>query len=703
MSLQCEVIGASGGSKALAFSGALFVPNPTLEEEREEERKKLEKELGHPVEIPGPTPSPSPRGRPIIRFDEGDFLAATSTLRDAKVTLPAGVSVNPAAANGRTACTAAQIGLTTPVGQPEARFSGTPAACPDAAKIGSVEVESPLLKDEPEPGVQVPHILPGSIYLAQPYENPFNSLLAIYIAISDPQTGVVVKLPGEVQADPVTGQLTATFKENPQLPFEDFELEFFGGPRAALRTPSTCGSYVSQSELTPWSGGAPVTSSEGFPVTEGAGGGACPTTPQQQPNKPSFEAGTISPLAGSYSPFVLKLNREDGSQELGALNVTLPEGLTGKLAGTPYCLDSTLAAAEAKSGREEQAHPSCPPASEVGTVTVGAGAGPLPLSVQGKAYLAGPYKGAPLSLAIVTPAVAGPYDLGTVVVRSALEVNLFTAQITVHSDPLPKILKGIPLDIRSVTVQIGKPGFTLNPTSCEPMSITGEAISTLGQAAPLSSHFQAAGCKSLALKPKLKVSLKGATKRAGHPALKAVLTYPTKGSYSNIARAQVGLPKSEFLDQGNLNKVCTQPELKTRTCPAKSIYGHAKAWTPLLEKPLEGPVFLGVGFGYKLPALVAELNGQIRVLLVSKVDTTKQKGLRSTFEAVPDAPVEKFVLEMKGGPKYGLLENSENICHKAQRASANFIGQNNKALHLQPTIANSCKVKGKTKHGKRRS
>ena len=628
----------------------------------------------------------------------GNISAATSTLKDAKVVLPAGVSINPASANGRTACTAGQIGLTTPVGQAEAHFTDDRPECPDASKIGAAEVETPLLKDEVN-GAQSPHVLPGSIYLAQPFENPFNSLLAVYIAVFDPQTGVVLKLPGEVQADSTTGQLTATFKENPQLPFEDFHLEFFGGDRAALRTPSTCSSYSSQSELTPWSGGAPVSSSEDFPVNAAASGGSCPNTPAQEPNQPSFEAGTVSPLAGAYSPFVLKLKREDGSQELGALNLTLPEGLTGKLAGTPYCPESALAEAAMKKGREEQAHPSCPQASEVGTVTVGAGAGSQPLYVQGKAYLTGPYRGAPLSLAIVTPAVAGPYDLGTVVVRSALQVNPLNAQITVESDPLPKILQGIPLDIRSVTVEMSKPNFTLNATSCEPMSITGDAISTIGQKASLSARYQAAGCAKLKFNPHLKITLKGATKRSGHPALKAVLTYPKGTNYSNVGRAQVALPHSEFLDQGNLNKVCTQPQLKSQTCPASSIYGHAKAWTPLLDKPLEGPVYLAVGFGYKLPALVAELNGQIRFLLVGKVDTTKKHGIRNTFETAPDAPVSKFILELKGGKKYGLLENSENICKKPQKAAVRLNAHNGRIAESTPRIGNSCGSKKKAKKG----
>jgi uncharacterized repeat protein (TIGR01451 family) len=623
-----------------------------------------------------------------VEDESGNPALATANLRNARVSLPVGYTINPSAANGRTACSAGQIGLTTPIGDPSSiHFTSASPSCPENSKVGSVEVKTPLLD----------HPLPGSIYLANPYENPFNSLLAIYLVVDDPISGVVVKLAGRVDADATTGQLTSTFVDNPQLPFEDFKLEFFGGPRAALKTPAVCGSYSTQSELAPWSGTAAVSSSADMPITGGAGGGPCASSPQGLPNSPSFEAGTTSPLAGRFAPFVLHLNRRDGSQEFGALSVTLPQGLTGKLAGIPYCPEDAIAAAASKTGREEQASPSCPGASEVGKVTIGAGAGSLPYYVEGRAYLAGPYKGAPLSMAIVTPAVAGPYDLGDVVVRAALEVDPYTAKITVKSDPLPRILKGIPVDVRSIAVEIGRPGFTLNPTSCEPLAITGSVQSTAGQSASLSSHYQVNGCKDLKFKPSLSISLKGDTKRSGHPALKAVVKFPTKGNNATVARAQVGLPHSEFLDQGNLDKVCTQPQLLSATCPKRSIYGHAKAWTPLLDKPLEGPVYLGVGFGYKLPALVADLSGQVRILLKGKVDTTKQNGLRNTFEAVPDAPVSKFILEMKGGKKYGLLENSENICRKTQRASVRLTASNGKLEQLNPLIANNCKKKGGSK------
>lgn len=324
---------------------------------------------------------------------------ATPDLKDAVVKLPPGLTVNPSSANGLAGCPLI-VGKEPPAGEVGIDLDeGKPANCPDAAKVGTVEVDTPLLD----------HPLPGSIYIAAPYANPFNSLLAIYIAVNDPVSGVVIKLAGDVEIGP-GGQLTTSFDENPQLPFEDFKLNFFDGPRAALKTGPVCGEFSTTSSLTPWSApesGPPATPSGGFTVSNQPGGGSCPTSADQQPNHPSFEAGSESPLAGAYAPFVLRLTREDGTQQFSSLTVTPPPGLLGKLAGIPYCSDAALAGATYKSGKEEQASSSCPSASEVGIVNVGAGAGPSPFYVQGHAYLAGPYKGAPLSLAIITPAVAG--------------------------------------------------------------------------------------------------------------------------------------------------------------------------------------------------------------------------------------------------------------------------------------------------------
>ncbi len=666
--LQCEVLGTNAGGTVVAYSS-----NRTSEP-------------------PSEPPLPESTFAPQLSADEAALPLGTAILKDAKVTLPAGMTLNPSAGNGLDSCSEAQIGYQPKEGK--IHFSEVPQSCPDAAKVGTLEVSTPLLDEK----------LEGAVYVAKPYQNPFGSLLAIFLAIESKQRGIVAKLAGEVQPDPNTGQLTAVFKDNPQLPIEDVDLHFFKGPRAPLRTPATCGEYTTTSTLVPWSTpeGADAHPSDSFETSvAAAGSGACPTSEATAPNKPSFTAGTIAPQAAAYSPFVLRLTREDGSQRLTGLDATLPKGLTGKLAGIPYCSEAQIAQAKSREapnqGAVEQSNPSCPSASEVGSVTVGAGAGITPLYVTGHAYLAGPYKGAPLSLVIITPAVAGPFDLGAVVVRTALYVNPETAQIHAVSDPLPSIIQGIPLDLRSVALKLDRPSFTLNPTSCDPAQITGQAAMLTGQSSALTAPFQVGGCNALGFKPKLAISLKGGTKRNKYPALKAVVTYPQGGSYANIARAQVTLPHSEFLEQGHIGTICTRVQFAADQCPARSIYGKARAFTPLLDKPLEGPVYLRSS-SRELPDLVAALRGQVDVDLIGKVDTGSNDGIRNTFEAAPDAPVSKFVLEMQGGKK-GLLVNSENICRKAQKANASFTAHNGKTYSAKPLIKNDCGKKGR-KHKK---
>jgi hypothetical protein len=608
---------------------------------------------------------------------ESPIAPGEADLRKAVVTLPEGLDVNPASADGLAGCSPAQIEL----------HGDEPARCPDASKLGTVEVETPLLE----------HPVRGGVYVAAPHDNPFDSLFAIYIAVDDPRTGVVVKLAGRVEADRATGQLTTTFDESPQLPFEDFRLDFFDGPRAALKTAATCGAFTTVTDLTPWTApeGADATPSSSFEIRSGPNRSPCVDSAEQEPHNPDFSAGTLTPQAGAYSPFVLRLARPPASQEIEGLSANLPRGLTGKLAGIPYCSEREIEAAATRAGRDELADPNCPAASEVGTVTVGAGAGPTPLYVRGHAYLAGPYRGAPLSLAIVTPAVAGPFDLGTVVVKTALYVDSETAQIHAVSGPIPTVLEGIPLDVRSIAVEMDRPEFSLNPTNCEPTQVAATALSSFGQAAALSNRFQVGGCDALPFAPKLALRLKGPTKRTGHPALKAVLT--ARPGEANIAAAQVALPSSEFIDQGHLNDVCTNVQFKEgggdgERCPAASVYGFAKAETPLLDQPLEGPVYLRAST-HELPDLVAVLSGQIDVVLDGRVDSVHGR-IRNTFEVVPDAPVKTFTLEMQGGAK-GLLVNSTNLCAQVNRASVNFSGQNGKLSHAKPPLRTSCKKKAK--------
>jgi hypothetical protein len=369
----------------------------------------------------------------------GGSELATAELRDAVVRLPEGVVVNPAAAGVQEACSLAQVGMSaTGVANED------PVTCPDASVLGDASVVSPALD----------HPLPGRIYLAQQDKNPFHSLLAMYLVIDDPISGTLIKLPGRIVADPLTGQLTTSFRGNPQLPVEDLELHLLGGDNAPLRTPLTCGAKTTTSDLVPWTApeGETTHPSASFSITQG-----CAASEATAPNSPSFEAGTTGRAAGAYSPFVLTLARQDGSQQLAGLEATLPPGLLAKLAGVPYCSDRALMTAAAKTGREEQASSSCPAASQVGAAWVGVGAGPNPYYAAGSAYLAGPYKGAPLSLAVVTPAVAGPFDLGTVVVRNALQVDPITAQVHAVSDPFPQIRRTRPAANRSRSPEQPRP------------------------------------------------------------------------------------------------------------------------------------------------------------------------------------------------------------------------------------------------------
>jgi hypothetical protein len=617
---------------------------------------------------------------------------AQSDLKDITVDLPKGMSLNPSAANGLGSCSSAQIGIDPTTGVPnEAK-----PTCPADSQIGSVEVETPLL----------PQKLPGHVYLATPHDNPFDSLVAIYATIEDPLSGTLIKLPGKVELDEATGQIHTSFDNDPQIPFTHFKLRFFSGAGASLRTPAVCGRYATSSTVQGWSGNPAVHPSDEYEISTSPAGGPCPTASGSEANSPSFDAGTASAIAASYSPFVFNLRREDGSQEISKISLTAPPGLTGKLAGVPYCPDSAIEAARGKSGQEEQSNPSCPSASELGSVIAGAGAGPALYYAKGSAYLAGPYEGAPLSMAFITPAVAGPFDLGTIVVRAPLRIDPVTGQISAATDEIPHILDGIPLDLRSIQLRLDRSQFTKNGTSCNPFTITGSALSTLGNSTALSQHFQLGECLALPFKPTLAIRLTGGTKRSGNPALTGTLTMPEG---ANLAGLSVALPHSEFLDQSHIGTVCTRVQFAEgngngEKCPAASVYGYATATSPLVGYALEGPVFLRSSSN-PLPDLILALHGPpsqpIAVDVVGRIDSV-HGGIRTSFENTPDLPVSSVVLSMAGG-KQSLLENSTNICKGNPRATAEFTAQNGKTLQLRPALVNpKCKhaKRHKKKHGR---
>jgi hypothetical protein len=617
---------------------------------------------------------------------------ATSNVKDITFTFPPGLVANAAAADRQQACGPAQIGMLTGVGQRPVHLSAEPPGCPGASKLGTLEVDTPALD----------HTLPGAVYLAEPYRNPFGTLLAAYLVIDSPRDGLVAKVASKIEADPEAGQLTASVQESPQLPFSEVRVDLFGGPRAALRTPPTCGTFTTDAELVPWSGGKAADESDSFAVTGGPNGKRCVSSEAEMPHHPDFTAGTVTPIAAGYSPFLGRLSREDGEQQLKSFNATLPGGLTGKLAGVGICSAAAIAAAESKTGREELAGPSCPASSLIGKVNVGAGAGPTPYYTEGKIYMAGPFKGAPLSAVAITPAVAGPFDLGDVAIRVPTYVDPVTAVLSVKGgEEFPHILEGIPLQLRDARLALDRNQFTLNPTSCSEKAITGEAISLLGVTAPLFERFQVGGCRGLDYAPELSIRLFGKTKRGAHPRLRAILT-AKPGEEANTKKASVALPRSEFLENAHIQTVCTRVQFAADNCPAGSIYGNARAITPLLDEPLEGPVYLRSSSN-ELPDMVAALRGPpsrpIEVELVGRIDSVNG-GIRSTFDLVPDQPVTKFILNMKGGTK-GLIVNSRDICKHVYKARAKFDGQNGKVHDFETKLKADCGKKGKRKSHRR--
>jgi hypothetical protein len=639
--------------------------------------------------------------------EEGVKALGTPPLKSAVIALPAGMTVNPSSANGLQGCSLGELGMSA-AGVPD----GTSPNCPDASKVGTVELETPAL----------PGTLGGSIYLAKQSENPFGSLLALYVVIDDPATGVLVKLPGEIKADPSTGQLTTIVDNSPQFPFSALRTHFFGGAKAALRTPAVCGAYEVTSTLTPWSApesGPAATPSSTFGITQG-----CAASAAQEPHNPAFAAGTVSPAAGAYSPFVLKILREDGSQELAGLNLILPPGLIGKLAGISQCSEAQLALAASRSGlgqgAAELASPSCPASSEVGTVSVGAGAGPTPYYATGHVYLAGPYKGAPFSLAVIVPAVAGPFDLGSVVVRSALRVDPKTAQITAVSDPIPTILAGIPLDVRSITLNVGRPGFTFNPTSCERKEVKGEAISIFNQIASLANPFQVTNCAALRFAPKFSVSTSSKTSKANGASLAAKVSYPSGslGTQANIKSVKVTLPKALPSRLSTIQQACLQATFAANpaACPPGSNVGVATAHTPVLANPLTGPAYLVSHGGAAFPDLVVILQGEgVTLDLLGGIDI--KKGVTSsTFASVPDAPISSFELSLPQGPHSALAATLSakahgNLCGTNLVMPTTLTGQNGAQVKQSTKIAvtgcprakkaKKAKHKRKAKRGKR--
>jgi hypothetical protein len=620
---------------------------------------------------------------------------AEADVKGLSVTLPEGVVLNPSGADGLLACSMEEIAL-------ESREA---SSCPEAAKVATVRIKTPLLANP----------LEGAAYLATQDTNPFGSLVSLYIEAYDPISGIRAKAAGEVLEDPVTGQLTAHFERDPvfadnpayaddvaaqflpQTPFEDVELHFFGGDRAPLGTPAFCGSYRTVGTFTPWSETATMDSSSEFDVTSGPGGRPCA---DPLPFAPTLTAGTTSIQAGGFSPFVMTMSREDGEQNLQSIVLHMPPGVSGTLATVKLCGE-----AQADAG-------TCGAESLIGETVVSVGLGGDPYTVKGgKVYITGPYKGAPFGLSIVNPAKAGPFDLGDVVVRAKLDVNEETAAITVTTDTegpykIPTIIDGIPLQIKHVFVDINRPGFTFNPTNCSPLAITGTLGSSEGSTSSLSVPFQATNCAVLAFKPHLEGSTSGKVSRLDGTSLNVKLSYPAGPYDANISKVKVELPKGLPSRLETLRKACLASvfESNPAACPAASIIGHARATTPELPVPLEGPAYFVSHGGEAWPTLIIVLQGDnVTVHIVGTTLISKQGVTSSTFKTVPDAPVGTFELTLPAGP-YSALTGLGNLCKQKLTMPTEFLGQNGALIHADTKIAvTGCpKSKHKTKQASRK-
>jgi hypothetical protein len=607
--------------------------------------------------------------------------------------LPEGVTINPSQGDGLGACTPSQYASTDIESSP-----GT--GCPETSKIGTVTVHTQLLSES----------LEGSVFVAQPddpltaqhgLENPFDSLLALYVVIKNPERGVMIKLAGKVEPDPRTGQLTSTFDNIPQLPFERFELHFREGVRAPLATPGACGTYTTTAVFTPYSDPLhTVTGQSSFQVTHGVGGGPCPSG-GVPPFKPQVLSGTQSNAAGSYSPFYLRLIRNDGEQELTKFTTILPPGLTGNLSGIPFCPNTAIEAARTATGRHELNEPACPAASEIGHTSVGAGVGSVLVQAPGKVYLAGPYHGSALSIVSVTSATVGPFDLGTVVIRFALRINPLTAQVEVDSsgsDPIPHIIDGIVVHVRDIRVYMDRSRFIVNPTSCNTMSIAntitgaGADFTNPADAFPVTvtSPFQAADCSNLTFKPVFKVSTAGKTSRSKGASLSVKLAYPKArfGTQANIRSVKVDLPRQLPSRLTTLQKACPDRTFNTNPaqCPAASRVGQATAITPILPVPLTGPAYFVSHGGAKFPELIVVLQGYgITIDLHGETFISPAGITSSTFRTVPDQPVTSFTLTLPEGANSALAANG-NLCNSKLAMPTSFVAQNGATIHQTTKI-----------------
>jgi hypothetical protein len=624
-------------------------------------------------------------------------------LKDATVMLPEGVAISPSAADGLDGCS--DEGPNDQV-----HYETTdPVSCPDASKVGSVVATTPLLarRDPATDDIIGPDPVSGDVFIIKPHPGDLSPTgdqdgkFRLLLQVDSKKYGVNFKLPGVVTADRTTGRLTARFENNPQAPIKHVRFAFTPGSRAALVNPVACGPAKTTGMFTSWSRGGrrsdgvpvagvpDVTSSSSYDVSWDGRGAGCPSS---LPFAPGLSAGTIDTQARASSPFSFDLTRGDRQDVITGLTAGLPGGLLASVKDVPLCSD-----ADANSG-------TCPVASRVGSATVAAGPGDSPFYLRDQPVsLTGPYKGAPYGLAIAAHAVAGPFDLGTVVVRQALHVDVNDAQATVVSDPVPTIRDGVPFRIRRVHVVVDRPGFMQSPSSCDPLAISTNVFSAGGKTASLSTPIQFTGCEKLAFRPKLALKLTGAkeAKVGGHPGIEALVTQ--QPGEAGIKGVTVTLPLSLALDPDNAqsDSLCEYLDGLRNQCPAKSAIGTVTAVSPLLKTPVHGKVYFvkGVRTDPKtgrqirtLPTLLIELRGEIDINLRASNSVPDNKHLTNTFSMIPDAPISSFSMKLNGGKK-GILvitDGNDDICSKVQKPFLAAQGHNGKRLDTSTTMSVEC-------------
>lgn len=616
----------------------------------------------------------SPSGLAVkLRFpqNENPDGRAEAILRDAQVVLPAGVSINPAAADGLGACLPEEIALSSPA---EPR-------CPDSSRIGSVSIESPL----------IPRPLLGSAYLAAPRENAFGTMLAVYFVAE--RDGVLVKLAGRIDADPSSGRLSVSLRDIPQLPFSEMALGFDGGPRAALATPPGCGTFTATARLAPYSapvGGPAATRSSSFAIDRGCGGGF----------SPDFAGGATSSLAGRHTGLTLGLDRAGGEAEIQGFSATLPPGLLPLLGSVPPCPEAPAAAG------------SCRASSQIGSTAIAAGAGPHPFHLPGKVFLTGPYRGAPFGLSIVVPGTAGPFDLGTIVVRATVSVDPWDARVTIATDSLPRILRGIPLRIRGFDLTSGdRPGLFLAPTSCEARSVSATALSTGGAAASLTAPFLLAGCPGLRFSPRISASTSARVTRAGGAALRFAVRNRS-GAQANLRAIQVNFPQQLSPRLPAIQAACATRAFAAdpASCPPASVVGRVRVRSSILDAPLSGPAYLVSRGSAALPRIVLlpEARG-IVLRIAGSLRIARDGTAAAAFDAIPDAPISSFVLSLPRGPHSALGANfldasRGSLCRRTLTMPAAIVGQNGaRVARSVPVTVSGCATGTAARRPRRRS